>query len=106
MTLTLEHRSNPDIPGYWSGMPPGPKTQKIEVSDFLDAKIKFRKWIDDNDLGGGNMTRKTGEIHEGKTLVAQFSYGGRLRNPAGKEIPVESSQTEETSPLQGCLSLI
>lgn len=97
MTLLLEHGPNPDIQGgYWDGTPPGPKRKTIEVPDLESGRKAYRTWIGENGLGGGNMTRASGTIKNGETVIGRFSYNGRLWDKDDKEIlvPTQTAQTE------------
>ncbi len=85
MTLSLEHASNPDIPGYWED-PVDPKQLTVEVSSFEEARQHFVAWRDRNHLGGGNMTRRSGQLHDGNRLLGHFSYNARFWAPDGSEL--------------------
>lgn len=84
MTLLLEHGRNGDLPfGYWTP-PQDPPRTTATVKTIAAARKAFTAWRDRNGLGGGNMTMKTGELRNGKTLIGRFSYNGRLWSPDGK----------------------
>lgn len=85
LTLRLEHTPNPDIRGgYWEAPIDEPR-EIVEVPSLADARRRFRDWIERNGLGGGNMTKNSGQVHDGETLVGRFSYNGRYWLPNGEE---------------------
>lgn len=91
LILRLEHTPNPDIHGgYWEA-PIDPKKDTREVATLAEARRHFREWIERNGLGGGNMTKRSGEVTEGGKLIGRFSYNGRFWLPDGTEgkIPTE-----------------
>ena len=75
MKLILQHSTSP-------------KNQIVEVANEVEAQKAFCAWRDSNGFGGGNMTRKSGELFDGKTLIGNFSYNGRFWGNDGKEIIV------------------
>jgi len=55
------------------------KGKLVKVATFKEASEKCRKFIDDNDLGGGNWFG--GEIYnddDKNTVIAHVSYNGRV----------------------------
>lgn len=86
MKLILEHCKNPDVRGGYRDMPVDPKRIEVEVTDLLDARKKFIAWRERNHLGGGNITKRSGTVMQGKAIVARISYNGRAWAPDGTEI--------------------
>lgn len=65
------------------------KPVRVKVSSFAEASKICQKYIDDNDLGGGNWTG--GAIYEDGKQIAYVSYNGRIWegkewNARGKEL--------------------
>jgi hypothetical protein len=90
MKLILEHGKNPDIDGggYWTE-PEDPKLAMKTVATLSEAQSEFIAWRDRNGLGGGNMTKRSGQVwKDAKTMVGRFSYNARLWDAAGKELEV------------------
>jgi hypothetical protein len=82
----IDHNENPNKPKY------GSKDKIVEVISMKEARTKCMKYIDDNDLGGGNWSGGDILDDNGKFL-AHISYNGRIweeRNwtPTTKEIIV------------------
>ncbi len=101
MKLNLNHAANIDIcGGYWQE-PTDPKRQTAEVTNIKEARKTFNAWQNRNGLGSGNMTRKTGELHDGKTLVGRFSYNGRFWLPDGTELPQIGQKTAAQHEAEG-----
>lgn len=105
LTLLLEHCKNPDIDdsqrrGYWSP-PISPRKMRVEVADLAEAQQKFNDWIKRNGLGAGNLTRHCGDVMDGKILVGQFSYNGKLwvngKQAAIEEPPAAPPAEEEVT---------
>jgi glutamine cyclotransferase len=71
MELKLKAYQNRDYGVRWL-----PKAQTVHVTTFEHAHEVFRAWIEENDLGGGNVG-ETKILDNGK-LVAYISYNGRL----------------------------
>ena len=65
-----DHGENPNRPKY------GCRNQLVEVSSFKEASELCRKYIEDNDLGGGNWSG--GAITENRKQIAHVSYNGRV----------------------------
>jgi hypothetical protein len=79
MVLRMSHCPNPDIGGrggYWDGTPRGPKSQRVPVASFEEARLCVA-YIAERGLGAGNWSG--GEItdQDGK-FVAVVSYNGRV----------------------------
>jgi len=81
-----DHNQNPNQPLYGCE-----KNKSVEVASFVEARNACVKFIDDNDLGGGNWSG--GEIinNEGK-IIAHVSYNGRVWE--GKSMDWKSSTIE------------
>lgn len=88
--VVLEHAPNGDLydhnpPGYWQ-RPTDPQKMIVACNGIADAVNIFKKWRDNNGLGGGNMTKNSGMIHSFYGLVARISYNGRVWREDGSEI--------------------
>lgn len=86
MKLILQHGSNIDVRGgYWE-TPVDPKLTAQTVTTIAEGRAAFVAWRERNHLGGGNMTKRSGELwQDAKTLLGRFSYNGRFWNPDGTE---------------------
>lgn len=82
--VTLSHAQNPDIGrgGYWGHPVDGRK--KVAIATLREAAEECRRYIDRNDLGGGNWTG--GQVFKGREQVARVSYNGRVWAMDGSEI--------------------
>ncbi len=84
LTLILSHGPNPDVRGggYW-GAPPDPgRERRVPVASLAEASRALREFIERNELGAGNMTRRTGTVlGPGGCAVARVSYNGRVWRP-------------------------
>jgi hypothetical protein len=74
--VILSHASNPDIEGgYWGSRP-----DKGEISEpvktLAEASKVCRRYITENDLGGGNWTG--GKVVCNGKAVARVSYNGKV----------------------------
>jgi hypothetical protein len=60
---------------------PGVPKRRVRVDSLRAASTACRKYIEDNELGGGNWTG--GDVIDAatKTVVAHVSYNGRVWNP-------------------------
>ena len=94
MKLILEHGTNVDLmhgqgdgTGYWTP-PRCPEHQEVDVPDLKSASVRFRMWIAETGLGGGNMTKESGKVFDGDQVVARVSYNGRVWDAEDKEILV------------------
>ena len=90
MKVKLSSVGNPDF-GQNPNKPMwGVKNKTVKVNSFKEASAVCQKFIDENDLGGGNWTG--GEIlDENNKVIANVSYNGRVwegesNNPVRKEI--------------------
>lgn len=85
MILYLSHAPNPDVRGgYWvAPLDSGTPTQ-IDVDSLADASLRCRRYIQNNELGGGNWTG--GQVFDEERLVASISYNGRIWGTDGGEI--------------------
>lgn len=77
MFLRLASVGNPDF-GQNSTRPlPGVRDGVVPVADYAAASVLARKWIEDNDLGGGNWSG--GQLtDEDGALVGRVAYNGRV----------------------------
>lgn len=82
MKLILQHARNPDISdgGYWVSAV-DPKFMAVPVVDLRAARAAFVDWRARNGLGGGNMTKRCGDVVLEGVVVAHFSYNGRCWTP-------------------------
>ena len=88
MKLILEYAPNPDLmngqgnngSGFW-GKPVDPRKMELQVKTLKLARKKFTAWIARNELGSGNMTRRSGLVYDGDKIVARVSYNGRVFTP-------------------------
>ena len=73
-TVTLQSIGNPDF------HEPAIKSEAISVkaSSLDDASAICRKYISENDLGGGNWMG--GQVYQDGIQVAQISFNGRIWN--------------------------
>ncbi len=71
---------------HYQGNQP-PRKLQVTVLTLADASAICRKYIDDNELGGGNWTG--GQVFEGPTQLARVSYNGRVWAMDGTEIHIE-----------------
>lgn len=91
--VELSAEPNPD----YSNNPKDPrgkikiKPNRVKVSSFAEASKVCQKYIDDNDLGGGNWTG--GTIYEDGKEIAYVSYNGRIWE--GKEWSVTRKELFE-----------
>src|SRR5579859_1371534 len=60
---------------------PGLRNQTATVASLEEASAACRKFISDNDLGGGNWSG--GQITDGETVIGQVSYNGVVWPPGG-----------------------
>lgn len=99
-TLVLAHVANCDIGGgYWE-TPVDPKKMVVGADTLVEARALFEAWVSRNGLGGGNMSSRlgTGNVREGRKVIARFSYNGRLwttaefGTPEHKEIDVQTGE--------------
>ena len=85
MKLKLASVGNPDFnqdpnQPMWSCEP----NKEVEVESFKEASRVCRKFIDDNNLGGGNW--HGGQVYVDGNQVASVSYNGRIWDMEGMEI--------------------
>ena len=80
MRLKLHHCPNPDIAGGYYETPVDPAAMTIEVNSVADASREYRKWIERNGLGGGNLPAQSGNLHaDGSNKpFACVSYNGNV----------------------------
>lgn len=96
MTILLKCEHNSDISdhgGYWEGEPPPQECNKLVViSSLKEGSEVLRGWVNEHSLGGGNMSRRCGEVREDSKIVARVSYNGRVWTPG----PWEDAKEIET----------
>jgi hypothetical protein len=89
LSLCLDHAPNADIrngTGYWAS-PVDAAKAKVRVDGLRAASEALVAWVERNELGFGNMTRRTGLVVDAAgAKVAQVSYNGRIWGVDGKEI--------------------
>ncbi len=71
--LFAECVGNPDFQQYAAVGP----DLRVEVADFQQAARLFRKWVELNHLGGGNVG-PTQLVDDHGKIVAYISYNGRI----------------------------
>jgi hypothetical protein len=76
-----DHGQDPDRPYYFSE-----PDRIVEVSSFEEASRICRKFIEKNDLGGGNWSG--GQIYVDGQFIAKVNYVGRIMSKDGVEIPI------------------
>ena len=77
MTVTVRHAPNPDIVGgYWQHPVDSRKARQVPVDDIEDASYVCRRYIDRNELGGGNWTG--GDVFNNGEYIGRISYNGRF----------------------------
>ena len=74
MTVKLSSCGNPDF--GQSPYVPLSQERTVEVETLEEASRECRRYIEDNHLGGGNWNG--GQAKQGKKVVAQISYNGRI----------------------------
>lgn len=75
LQINLSAAVNPD--DYQRGsVRPAITEHLVPISSFLEARQVARKFIEDNDLGGGNWDG--GQIYENGKQIAYVSYNGRV----------------------------
>jgi hypothetical protein len=79
----VELASEPDI-DYGYDITKKLKLQKVPITSIEDAQSKVRKYIDDNDLGGGNWTG--GDVYKDGKKIGRISYNGRWWSEESKEM--------------------
>lgn len=79
--VILEHGPNPDFDGGYHAEPRQPRVVERKVETLVEAREVFIKWRDWNQLGGGNMTRRSGSVYDGVDVIARISYNGRVWTP-------------------------
>jgi len=86
MTIKLWHCPNIDLTetGGYRTPPKVPRRTTAKVKTLGEASVALRKWVTENELGGGNMDARCGEVHDryGRH-VANVSYNGRVWTPGG-----------------------
>jgi hypothetical protein len=82
--VILDHGSNPDIEGGYWGSKPDKGAISEPVRTFAEASKICRRYITENELGGGNWVG--GEIYCGRKLVARVSYNGKVWSPDGARL--------------------
>lgn len=82
-TLILSHGPNPDVRGGYWGAPADPgRERRVPVASLAEASRALRAFVERNELGGGNMTRRTGTVLGADGgQVARVSYNGRVWRP-------------------------
>jgi hypothetical protein len=80
LTVKLEAKPNPDyMDSDYRGLL-NIKAQLVSVNSLKMASEVCSKFIEDNELGGGNWTG--GEVKDsGGKVIAQVSYNGRVWEP-------------------------
>lgn len=89
-SVTLSSVGNPDYGQNPNRSLPGLKNSKVAVKTKQEASDACRKFIDDNQLGGGNWSG--GDIFSEGNLVARVSYNGRVWHP---DIDAEAVKSTE-----------
>ena len=89
MIVILASRGNPDhrqdpSRSVWGCEP----DRKVEVESLREASMECRKFIDENELGGGNWYG--GQVFDDDDKwIADVSYNGRVwAHPTGEEIVI------------------
>jgi len=84
MKIKLWHCPNIDLmetKGYRT-QPKVPRRITANVETLKEASITLRKWVNENNLGGGNMDARCGEVrNEHGRHIATVSYNGRVWTP-------------------------
>lgn len=95
MTIKLWHCPNIDLMnmGGYRTPPKVPRRTTAKMRTLKEASAALRDWVRENELGGGNMDARCGEVRDcyGKH-VANVSYNGRVWTigsyPNRREIPI------------------
>ena len=86
LKVVLSHAKNPDIDGgYWSQTTDSGRAVKCSVLSLTEASQVCRRYIDRNNLGGGNWTGGR-VLDEHGAVVARVSYNGRVWDKNGLEV--------------------
>lgn len=81
-------KGNPDF----NETQPKSKPMKYPVDDLKTAAKICQKYIEENDLGGGNWVGKAGFVYDkNNKLIAKISYNGRIWDLGNKEITESKS---------------
>ncbi len=81
-TVTLSSVGNPDFGQNPERALPGVAGMRKPVKDLVEASRVCLKYIEDNNLGGGNWAG--GDVHDRSgALVAKVSYNGKVWTPEG-----------------------
>ncbi len=84
MILYLSHAPNPDVKdGYWVAPLDSGDPVQIDADSLADASLRCCRYIERNELGGGNWTG--GQVFDGEKLVASIGYNGRVWWIDGRE---------------------
>lgn len=80
MKLKLHHVPNPDIPGgYYDEYEHPVNDYLVEVRTLAFASGIYRDWIDNNNLGGGNIAQDSGRLYDvNGDHFATVSFNGRV----------------------------
>ena len=82
LNVRLASVGNPDYGQDFDNVEglPGVQDQEVDVKDLAEAGAVCRRWIEENDLGGGNWAG--GQVtDENGVQIAQVSYNGRVWPP-------------------------
>lgn len=88
-TVTLASVGNPDHGQDPSRPLPGLKNVTVAVKTKQEASEACRRFIDENQLGGGNWSG--GDVFSEGNLVARVSYNGRVWRP-DEDVSAEASR--------------
>lgn len=77
MKLTLEAVPNVDFSYDPQEKHKKITLKKVEAQSVEDAQKKFQSFINKNDLGGGNLTKKSGQLEQNGVVIGRISYNNR-----------------------------
>jgi hypothetical protein len=84
--LELEAEPNPDYDNHSHEGTVKIKKHKVVADSLFDAKMKYFNFINENDLGSGNVPPSA--LYKDGKKIGEFSYNGRLWDNDGKEVVV------------------
>jgi len=93
LSVEISAEPNPDYDKNTHNGSINIKPKKVKINSLQEASTIVRKFINDNDLGGGNFTG--GNIYSDNKIVGRVSYNGRIWDVNNNEMFAKGGWTKD-----------